>query len=324
MKIIIFILLGLFVLSGLIQDWYVVLVTLVIFAVIATPILIIINKKTKKRNNKIISDAGGFDANIDLEYIKIDKRAGKWAVVTGSFGKFDEILPLNIITDVVILKGEVTHKNGEPFVANLKVIVRTSYSDIKIEILPTKTKLNSKVYKSEFATAEKIYRTLKVIAEENKEKQRKLAELEKKTREEALKTIENSQASDKQPDVDTKKPQPPKNWKEFEADIASLLKRTGFKNIEMTKHSNDDGADVVAEKLGVRYVIQCKYYSSTVGKPAVQEVLASMRPYKAQVAIVATNSTFTPSAANLASENGVILWDKNFIEKLKQELSAEK
>lgn len=95
----------------------------------------------------------------------------------------------------------------------------------------------------------------------------------------------------------------------FENLVAQALIQNGFSNVTTTGGSGDFGADVVAEKDGMKYVIQCKYYSSSVGVKAVQEVFSSKIHYRAHIAVVATNSVFTKAAKTLAEETGVLLWD---------------
>jgi restriction system protein len=66
-------------------------------------------------------------------------------------------------------------------------------------------------------------------------------------------------------------------------------------------------ADVIAEKVGIRLIIQCKLYNSSVGNKAVQEAYAAKTYYQATIAAVVTNSSFTPSAQALANTTGVLL-----------------
>ena len=61
---------------------------------------------------------------------------------------------------------------------------------------------------------------------------------------------------------------------EFESFCAKVLQDNGFENVNMTKASGDQGVDIIAFKDGVRYAIQCKRYSNSVGNKAVQEVIA--------------------------------------------------
>lgn len=76
-----------------------------------------------------------------------------------------------------------------------------------------------------------------------------------------------------------------------------------------TQKSGDYGADVIAEKDGIKYVFQCKYYTTQVGIEAVQQIYAAKDFYSAHVAIVVTNSVFSKAAKVLARELGVVLWD---------------
>lgn len=104
----------------------------------------------------------------------------------------------------------------------------------------------------------------------------------------------------------------------FEEHVAGILRGKGYADVEVTQKSADFGADIVASLGGAKYVIQCKYYSSPVGVEAVQQVFAAKRHYRAHVAAVATNNVFTKAAKILAEENGVILWDCEALESMKQ------
>lgn len=109
--------------------------------------------------------------------------------------------------------------------------------------------------------------------------------------------------------------------REFELFTGSLFRALGYTNVTVTQSSYDFGADVIAEKDDVRFAIQCKRYGSPVGVTAIQEVIASKSLHDCHVACVLTNSTFTPSAEELARKNLVILWDGN---KLKEFIDRTK
>lgn len=96
----------------------------------------------------------------------------------------------------------------------------------------------------------------------------------------------------------------------FERVLCEILKANGYTDVETTKASNDYGIDVLAEKDGVTYAIQCKCYSSTVGNKAVQEAYTGKDFYNRMVAVVATNSTFSKSAIETAKTTRVLLWDR--------------
>ena len=101
---------------------------------------------------------------------------------------------------------------------------------------------------------------------------------------------------------------------EFEQLIAKMFFQMGYKT-SVTKSSGDQGIDVVAEKNGVKYGIQCKCYSSSVGNSAIQEVAAGKKLYNLNKAIVITNNYFTKPAQELAKANDVILWDREILKE---------
>ena len=69
------------------------------------------------------------------------------------------------------------------------------------------------------------------------------------------------------------------------------------------------GADLLAEREGVRSVVQTKCYVGSVGVQAIQEVVAAQAHYLANHAIAVTNSSFSSPAVRLACSNQVELWD---------------
>lgn len=103
---------------------------------------------------------------------------------------------------------------------------------------------------------------------------------------------------------------------EFERFIADLLRKLGYQKVEVTPGSGDQGVDVLAEKDGVRYAIQCKCYSSDLGNTPVQEVNTGKMIYRCHVGVVVTNRCFTQSAREAAKATGVLLWDRSKLESL--------
>ncbi len=93
---------------------------------------------------------------------------------------------------------------------------------------------------------------------------------------------------------------------EFERHCAEAMRLAGW-SAETTKGSGDQGVDVVAERAGIRVVLQCKRYNTSVGNKAVQEAFAAKTFARAQHAAVVTNSQFTPAARALAASTGVLL-----------------
>ena len=106
---------------------------------------------------------------------------------------------------------------------------------------------------------------------------------------------------------------------DFEYYCADLLKERGFLDVEVTKGSGDFGVDILAEKDGVTYAIQCKCYSAPVGVAAVQEAYAGRDYYDRMVGAVLTNQYFTAPAVEAAKKLKIILWDRGYMEELMKE-----
>lgn len=98
---------------------------------------------------------------------------------------------------------------------------------------------------------------------------------------------------------------------DYEYDCAEYLKAHGFTDVEVTKGSGDQGIDIIANKDGLKYGIQCKLYKNPVSNKAIQEVYTGASFYGCDVAVVMTNSTFTESAKELAHKIGVKLWSSD-------------
>ena len=104
---------------------------------------------------------------------------------------------------------------------------------------------------------------------------------------------------------------------EYERHCALRLEGAGW-TCRMTATSGDQGVDVLAEKDGLRVVLQCKLYSQAVGKSAVQEAIAGKVFEKADAAVVVSNATFTRSARSLAENAGVLLLHHDQLADLQQ------
>lgn len=106
---------------------------------------------------------------------------------------------------------------------------------------------------------------------------------------------------------------------EFEYYCAELLKKRGFIDVSVTKGSGDFGVDVLAEKDGVTYAIQCKAYTTPVGVKAVQEAYAGREFYDRMVGAVLTNQYFTKPAVEAAKKLKILLWDRGYLDSMIEE-----
>lgn len=102
---------------------------------------------------------------------------------------------------------------------------------------------------------------------------------------------------------------------EFEDWLVILFKMMGYqtKNMQLT---GDQGIDLIVAKDNVRYGIQAKYYSESVGNTAVQQVIAGREFYGLEQGAVITNSTYTPSAKKLAAKTNIRLIDGTELKKI--------
>ena len=106
---------------------------------------------------------------------------------------------------------------------------------------------------------------------------------------------------------------------EFEYYCADLLRKKGFIEVEVTKGSGDYGADILAEKDGVTYAIQCKCYTAPIGVKAIQEAYAGRDYYDCMVGAVLTNQYFTTPAVEAAKKLKILLWDRGYLESMLEE-----
>lgn len=106
---------------------------------------------------------------------------------------------------------------------------------------------------------------------------------------------------------------------DFEEFCGELLKAKGFLDVQVTRGSHDYGVDILAEKDGITYAIQCKCYSSPVGIKAVQEAYAGRDYYDRMVGVVLTNQYFTAPAVEVAKKLQILLWDRGYLESMMEE-----
>ena len=111
--------------------------------------------------------------------------------------------------------------------------------------------------------------------------------------------------------------------KEFEEYLKGYFETHGY-TVSLTKDSHDFGIDLIIRKrmktgMMMKIAVQAKHYSKNVGISAVQQAIAGKAFYEANKSMVVTNRYFTASARDLAESNGVVLWDRNKLFKIKQE-----
>lgn len=109
------------------------------------------------------------------------------------------------------------------------------------------------------------------------------------------------------------------NGSQFENFIALLFKHMGY-NTTVTPASGDQGIDIIAENGSEKIGIQAKRYSNVVPNSAIQEVVAGIAYHNCNKGMVVTNNAFTKSAVTLAKSNDIILWDRQKLENIINEV----
>lgn len=103
---------------------------------------------------------------------------------------------------------------------------------------------------------------------------------------------------------------------DFENFCVNVLRKNGYRNIKQTKATGDQGVDIIAEKDNIKYAIQCKRYRTPVGNHSVMEVSSGRIYYGCDIGVVMTNSTFTPQAIEHAKRTGILLWNREILQKM--------
>lgn len=103
---------------------------------------------------------------------------------------------------------------------------------------------------------------------------------------------------------------------DFELFCAQLLEKQGYIDVEVTRGSGDFGVDILAEKDGVTYAVQCKRYQGPVGVDAILRTYAGRDYYDRMVGAVMTNQYFTSPAVEAAKKLKILLWDRGYLDSM--------
>lgn len=104
--------------------------------------------------------------------------------------------------------------------------------------------------------------------------------------------------------------------REFALFCCNVLGKSGFTRVSVIKTSEAQGIDIVAFKNGLKYGIQCKYSSFSIGIGAVEKVIAGKNFFGCQTAAILTNQFFDRSAEELADRNDILLWNRNKLDDM--------
>ena len=103
---------------------------------------------------------------------------------------------------------------------------------------------------------------------------------------------------------------------EFEQELASLLRKRGYRNVKVMGGAGDGGVDPrVQDPDGVEAIIQAKRYAKPAGPAIVRELIGTLALHKsAKYAVLACTGGFSTGAeATAESHPNIRLWDLNYI-----------
>ena len=108
-----------------------------------------------------------------------------------------------------------------------------------------------------------------------------------------------------------------KTGRDFEIYCVRLLQANGFSSVRRTSESADHGVDILAEKDGKLYAVQCKLRtSSSVPRSAIAEIFTGKALYGADEGILMTNSNLTRPAHMDAMRLGITVWTTFYLRLL--------
>lgn len=85
-------------------------------------------------------------------------------------------------------------------------------------------------------------------------------------------------------------------WQSFERVICRLLICEGYSGVRIVGQSGDRGADIIASKLGKRWLFQAKHWKNRVGTTVIDETLRALAEYQAQIPVIVALSGFDDNA----------------------------
>ena len=97
--------------------------------------------------------------------------------------------------------------------------------------------------------------------------------------------------------------------------IVKLLKGLGYEDVKETNPAKD-GVDIVAGKDGETYCFKCQYDIDAVGAGKVEALAKAFKAGKYDKAVLVTNSSFISAAKKMGESEGILLWDRNTVDRL--------
>jgi restriction system protein len=111
------------------------------------------------------------------------------------------------------------------------------------------------------------------------------------------------------------------DWFQFERFVAYLYEKRGYNVTRKGGANPDGGIDLVIEKDGEKFAVQCKHWKSwNVGVKAIREFLGALTDSKIQKGIFITLEGYSGDAKQLADKHGIEIINETGLRRLAEGL----
>lgn len=104
-----------------------------------------------------------------------------------------------------------------------------------------------------------------------------------------------------------------KDGNNFLSFITKMLDSLGYEKIEV---QSGKAYDLTAEKDGSKYCFKCQYDMDAIGLKKMEELIVGTENQNFDKVVYVTNSSFISSAKKLGDMRGVLLWDRNTVDRM--------
>lgn len=96
--------------------------------------------------------------------------------------------------------------------------------------------------------------------------------------------------------------------------IARLLRCLDY--VEVKETGGDNGIDITASKDGKTYCFRCLYDIEAISEKKMAVLRDAYKTSRYDYAVFVTNSSFISAAKKLGEKEGIIMWDRNTIDRM--------
>jgi restriction system protein len=111
------------------------------------------------------------------------------------------------------------------------------------------------------------------------------------------------------------------SWQQFEIIVGEAFRRLGYRVIENGGGGADGGIDLILDREGQRFLVQCKQWKvQKVGVKPVRELAGVMSAHGVRDGFFVTSGTYTKEAREFADEADISLVDGDSLERMVRDI----